>query len=134
LGFIIKKEGGAMKEISLVEVLESVFYFFPDDTFVNDRETIHSAFFKLRNKYQNVLKDLPFRKNILFPRSRALDEILSSLQPDFLKKYNPTYDTYNIKKENLETLWENELKSILGKHEGDLKEIASELHSLLEEA
>lgn len=109
-------------------VISAILRFFPAevDEFENDREKIHSAFYELR-KHCDLLKNLSFRQNLLFPRSRLLDEVLASLQPEFLGKINPSLDIYKLKRESLEKLWEKELKSGLAEKEAEIKDIASEL-------
>jgi hypothetical protein len=114
------------------KVISAIFHFYPEDEFGNDREKIHSAFFDIRSKHFDLLKDLIFRRNLLFHRSRLLDEILASLQPEFLGKINPGLDVYKIKRDRLEKLWEKDLKSTLVEKEAEIKEVASELCRLLE--
>jgi len=123
-----------MGKYNPVEVLESIFRFYDGEQFINDRETIHSAFYKIRKEHFDMLEEMTFRDNLLFPRSRVLDELLSSLQPDFLGKINPTYDTYQIKTENLRKLWNSQLKAILGDREAELKEMATKLKAFLADA
>ena len=109
-------------------VISAILRFFPTevDEFENDREKIHSAFYEIR-QHSDLLKNLSFRQNLLFPRSRLLDEVLASLQPEFLGKINPGLDIYKLKRESLEKLWEKELKSGLGEKEAEIRDIASEL-------
>lgn len=107
-------------------VISAIFRFFTKNEFDNDRELIHLAFYEIR-KHHDLLKNLSFRQNLLFPRSRLLDEVLSSLQPEFLGKINPGLDKYMIKHERLEKLWDEELKATLGEKEPEIREIASEL-------
>ncbi len=90
-----------------------------------------SAFSKIREEHSELLKEIVFRKNLLFPRSRVLDEIFSCLQPEFLGKINPTYELYKIKKDELKRLWDKELKSSLGDKEAEIKKMADELKTLL---
>ena len=111
-------------------VISAILRFFPTEEFENDREKIHSAFFEIRKHY-DLLKNLSFRQNLLFPRSRLLDEVLSSLQPEFLGKINPGLDAQKLKRESLEKLWEKELKPALGEKEPEIQEIASELWTRL---
>jgi len=113
------------------DVLEGIFYFYPDDTFENNRETIHTAIYKIREKHFDLLGDITFRKHILFPRSRVLDELLSSLQPGLLFKRNPTYDTYEIKRINLKKSWETYLKEEFIGKEDELKSMAAEFKNLM---
>ncbi len=120
-----------MKSYNPIDVIECLLHFFPDNEFINDREKIHSAFFKLRKKYPDYLGELTFRKNMLFPRSRVLDQTLECLQPGFLSKNNPTFDTYTIKRENTNRHWEKNLKPIFSKREKNLKKMAEELRNLL---
>jgi hypothetical protein len=112
---------------TLPDVVAAVFLFYPKDEFENDREKLHRAFSNIRKNHFDQLKELVFRKNLLFPRSRILDEILSSLQPEFLGKINPTYDTYTIKKEKLQKLWDTKLKDSLHPMESELKTVAEEM-------
>jgi len=112
---------------TLPDVVAAIFLFYPRDDFENDREKLHRAFSNLREKHFDLLRELVFRRNLLFPRSRILDEILSSLQPEFLGKINPTYDTYTIKKEKLRKLWDTKLKDSLHPMETELKTVAEEL-------
>ena len=58
-----------MHEINPIEILEGIFYFYPDESFENDREVIHSSFYELRNKYSEKLKYLTFILNffIFYP-------------------------------------------------------------------
>jgi hypothetical protein len=107
-------------------IISAIFRFFPVDEFENDREKIHSAFYEIRKHY-DLLKNISFRQNLLFPRSRLLDEVLSSLQPEFLGKINPSLDVYKLKRESLEKLWEKDLKPALGEKESEISEIASQL-------
>jgi len=118
------------------DVLSAIFCFYPKDRFKNDREKIHSSLYKIRSQqnFFELLKDFIFRKNLNFPRSRVLDEVLSSLQPEFLGKINPAYDVYTIKKDSLHKLWESDLKTSLESKEPEIKEIAEELHKLLGDA
>jgi len=120
-----------MEAVNPRDVLAAIFLNFPVDDFENDREKIHSAFSKIRERHFDLLKEIVFRKHLLFPRSRILDEVLSCLQPEFLGKINPTYEQYTIKKDELKKLWEKELKSSLGDKEPEIKEIANELKKLL---
>ena len=120
-----------MHNATLPDVVASIFLFYPKDEFENDREKLHRAFSNIREKHFDLLRELVFRKNLLFPRSRVLDEILASLQPEFLGKMNPTYDTYTIKKQSLERLWETKLKNSLISKEFELKEVAEELSQTL---
>ena len=117
-----------------IDILEGILLFYPDEEFINDREMIHTAFYELKKLHAPLLNQLIFRENLLFPRSRMLDESLASLQPDFLGKINPTYDTYTIKKENLKMHWKTELQDILKDLEPQLKEIAVELKASLQNA
>jgi hypothetical protein len=116
-----------MASVNPYTVISAVFCFFPGDEFENDRERIHSAFFTIRERHFDLLKDLSFRQNLLFPRSRLLDEIMGSLQPEFLGKNNPGLESYKIKKERLIKLWNDELKSALADKEPEIKKIAEEL-------
>ncbi len=113
------------------DIMEAILYFYPDESFKNEREKIHNAFFKIREKHFDILKSFIFKKNILFNRSRILDEVLHALQPDSLGKLNPTYDTYQIKKDYLKKRWEHELRAQLASSEAELKAIAKEMHELL---
>ena len=113
------------------DVLAAILYFYPDKTFKNDREGIHTAFDKLRRKHFSILREFVFRDNLLFPRSKILDEVLSSLQPAFLGKINPTYDTYTIKKESLEKFWDLRLKKYFKSNKAEVETIATELHSMM---
>lgn len=113
------------------DVVAAILKFYPDDTFKNDRETIHVAFKKLREKHSKVLKEFVFRDNLLFPRSKILDEVLSNLQPGYLGKFNPTYDTYTIKKDNLEKFWNLKLEQNFKSNKKELENIAEELHSMM---
>lgn len=114
-----------------VDVLQGVFHFYDEREFPNDRESIHAAFYKLRSQHKIVLGQFRFRQNILFPRSRVLDEALAALQPDFLGKINPTFDKFTIKKENIDKRWAL-LSGMLGDKEEELKIIALELKAAIE--
>lgn len=116
-----------MASVNPYTVISAVFCFFPDDEFDNDRERLHSAFLKIRGEHPDLLRGLSFRQNLLFPRSRLLDEVMGSLQPEFLGKYNPGLESYKIKKERLQKLWNDELKPALADKELEIKEIAEEL-------
>lgn len=109
------------------DVLAAILYFYPEDEFKNDREGIHTAFDQLRKNHFGLLREFVFRDNLLFPRSKILDEVLSSLQPAFLGKINPTYDTYTIKKDSLKKFWDLKLNKVF--KESEVKAIAKELHS-----
>ena len=110
------------------DLLSAIFFFYPEDEFENDREKIHSAFAEIRKSHFDLLRDFVFRQNLLFDRSKILDEILAALQPEFLGKINPTLDLYKIKKSRLEMLWEMDLKSSLGDKEEEIKKISTLLH------
>lgn len=120
-----------MPSINPYTVISAVLNFFPDEQFQNDREKLHSAFYQVREKHRDLLGELGFRKNLLFPRSRLLDDVLSSLQPEFLGKMNPSLDTYHIKRPRLKKLWDEDLKSVLSEKESEIKEIAGELCRIL---
>ena len=113
------------------DVVAAILHFYPDNFFRNDREEIHVAFEKLRKKHSKLLKEFVFRDNLLFPRSKILDEVLSNLQPEYLGKINPTYDTYAIKKDNLEKFWDLKLKKSFKSNKTEFEEIAKELHSII---
>ena len=113
------------------DVLAAILYFYPDDEFKNDREGIHTAFDKIRKQHFPLLREFVFRENLLFPRSKILDEVLSSLQPAFLGKINPTYDTYKIKRESLNKFWDLKLKKSFKLNEAEVKKIAADLHSMI---
>jgi len=123
-----------MGSINPYDVLSGVLYFYPKDDFENDREKIHTAFYKIRKKHFNLMRDIVFRENLLFPRSRVLDELFSSLQPEFLGKLNPTYDRYQIKKDKLQKKWDLKLQSIFENQKDELVQIANELSAILEHA
>ena len=112
------------------DVVAAILNFYPDDAFKNDREVIHVAFDKLRKKHFKVLKEFVFRDNLLFPRSKILDEVLSNLQPQYLGKFNPTYETYTIKKDKLKIFWDSKLKNFKS-NKTEFEEIANELHSMM---
>lgn len=120
-----------MSSMNVADIVAAILLFYPDEKFENDREKIHSAFLGVREKHFELLKDLIYRKNMLFPRSRVLDDVLACLQPEFLGKINPTYDTYNIKKEKLQRLWDSKLKLSLNDKESELKNVAAELSLIL---
>ncbi|OGP68126.1 MAG: hypothetical protein A2031_03735 [Deltaproteobacteria bacterium RBG_19FT_COMBO_43_11] len=113
------------------DVVAAILNFYPEDSFRNDREDIHSAFEKLRKKHDIVLKEFVFRKNLLFPRSKILDEVLSNLQPEYLGKINPTYNTYTIKKNNLKKFWELKLNNYYKSNKAEFEKIAKELYSMI---
>lgn len=116
------------------DVLSAVLFFYPKEDFENDREKIHTAFYEIRKKHLILMKNIVFRNNLLFPRSRVLDEIFSSLQPEFLGKLNPTYNRYQIKKDRISKKWDLKLKSMFESKEKELKEIATELSNILDHA
>ncbi len=114
----------------LCDILIGIFRKFKNDEFVNDRRAIHLAFKKLRDKY-DILKNIVFKNDIIFPESQMLDEALYSLQPDFLGKINPSFDRFKIKKEKIDLFWDKKLKDRLGQFEQDFENIARELEETL---
>ena len=121
----------AQKSFTPGNVLAAILFRYPEEKFENDREKLHSAFFEIRKNHFSLLKDFVFKDNVLFPRSRVLDEVLASLQPGFLGKINPTFEAYEIKRDKLKMLWERELKTSLGEKNSEIEEIAKELKKLL---
>lgn len=120
-----------MASVNPYTVISAILHFLPTTEFENDRERLHSAFFKIRERHYELLQELSFRQNLLFPRSRLLDDVLSSLQPEFLGKMNPGLESYRIKKERLSKLWDDELKSALSGKETEIEKIADELWQIL---
>ncbi len=120
-----------MASVNPYAVISAIFHFLPEKEFENNREKLHSAFYRIRKKHRALLNDLSFRKSLLFPRSHLLDDILASLQPEFLGKMNPDLERYSIKPDRLEKLWNEDLKSTLGDKEPEIKEIAGELCAIL---
>lgn len=126
-----------MQSYGPFDELESILLFYPapqagPPQFSSDREKIHTAFYALKKKYPQYFEGITFRENVLFPRSKVLDEILSTLQPDYLGKINPTYDTYQIKIENLKKLWDEKLKSHFGSKEDELRKMAREFKEIMD--
>lgn len=107
-------------------LIAAILLFYPEERFVNDRETLHTIFFNLRMKHRYLLRNFTFRDSLLFPRSSVLDDTFASLMPEFLQKEGD-YSTYIIYKKRLQLLWDKTIKNILGEHEVELKQIAQEL-------
>lgn len=115
----------------IYEILLGVFHNYPQDTFENDREKIHSAFYKLRESHQELLGGITFKTHSVFPRSKLLDELLSSLQPGFLFKVDG-FSVYQLNKENLKRAWDKLLPVDLKKREKELRDIANGFKSYME--
>ena len=130
---MIDKEVYTMQKspFGLCDILLGIFYKFKNNKFVNDRVLIHSAFWELKNKYP-LLKDIVFKKNILFPESQMLDEAFYALQPEFLGKINPSFDFFQIKKDRINLFWDKKLKNYLTSEEDQLNQIAEELEKFLQ--
>jgi len=122
-----------MTEYNLTDIMIGILNYFPKDTFKNDRETIHKAFYEVRKEHFSILKNFLFRVNIFFPRSKRLDDVLSSLQPSILGKINPSFDTYEIKRHALEKRWKEEVeKKLKDKVEiNELERIGKELGEII---
>ena len=116
--------------LGLCDILLGIFKNFKGNYFLNDRSLIHYTFYELREKY-SILSNLVFKKDVIFPESRMLDEAFYSLQPEFLGKINPALGYFQIKKDRINLLWEKHLKNKLKNVESDLKDIAKVLEKEL---
>lgn len=108
--------------VNLTDVLIGIFQHYSEETFENDREKIHTAFYNLRNEY-DLFDEITFRKHFLFPRSKVLDYTLYSLQPAFIRQKN-FHEAYVLNKSNLKKAWNETIPESLKQRESELIEIA----------
>ena len=101
-----------------------------------DREKLHSAFYKMRDKYPQVMSFFSFREREVFPESIQLDQALSNLDATgLISRQNLTPRYYSFE-DSLGNSYKNILKYILpaaGIKEDQLKKLADNIAELVKD-
>lgn len=97
-----------------------------------DDQTIHCAFYRLREDHPELLKDLTFTRGDLFPFSNELQRSLFNLQSSgIMEAINPVYEVYRIPKKFKEGI-KSHLSDIFSDSEKEeLLQMSKELEELL---
>lgn len=99
-----------------------------------DRETLHRAFYVIKEKYPKIMAVFTFRDREQFPESSQLDQALSNLDAaGLISRQNLTPRYYRIE-DNLLSSYEKFSKAILeneGIGEADIEQLALEIEPIL---
>lgn len=98
---VLKKE--MQEDITPLDVVAGILYFFVEEEFPTDYEKLHRAFYKVKDN--ELLKEFSFRKGGPFPYSELLENVFSRLTiSGLLGCRNPDYDRFTIEKKQRERI------------------------------
>lgn len=121
---------------SVDDVVALVFALFDEtettEITAND-SALHGAFFKLKEKYPELLGELSFTHGQIFPYSIDLQRAIFNLQrADLIEAPNPTYEYLLLKSASKETIKHGLSGLFSEKEQAKLVEISKELKSSID--
>lgn len=97
-----------------------------------DDESIHRAFYELKEEHFELLKDLTFSQGDIFPFSGEVQRAFFDLQHSgLMEAINPVYEIYRIPKRSKEAILSYFSKSFSNSEKAELEQMSKRLEELL---
>lgn len=118
------------KDVTPLDVVASILYFFEKDEFSTDYGMLHKAFYKVRDN--GILKEFTFRKGGPYPYSELLENVFARMTlSGLLGCQNPDYRQFTIDKKQRKRIKEGLLKKFSKSQKKDLESLSLKIQKSL---
>lgn len=118
------------KDVTPLDVVTGIVYFFKKDEFSTDYGKLHKAFYKVRGN--GFLKEFTFRKGGPYPYSELLENVFARMAiSGLLGCQNPDYRQFTITREQRKRIREGLLKKFSRSQKKELKSLSLKIQKKL---
>lgn len=114
------------------DVVAGMFSFFARETIPLNVRKIHTAMYKLKKKFPEMLEEFSFSENDLYPFSRLLERVFFRLQnSSLISTVNPDFKECIVRKESKEYIHKNILPLFEKDEQTKLKRMGQDFERLV---